>query len=153
VDGIDIELNAVGILPAVVAAAHAQNKVVVISNHNFESTPTAAELDAMATRAKTLGADFVKLSATARSTDDVRTLASFTQRHADLGLIVIAMGPLGALSRVFFPALGSRLTYAHTGQHAVSGQLDFQTTFERLREFYPAFNEKKIIALQLLEDA
>ena len=43
--------------------------------------------------------------------------------------IVIAMGPHGTNSRVFFPALGSRLTYAHVGHHVVSGQLAFQQTF------------------------
>lgn len=153
VDAIDIELASETILPTVVATAKAHAKAVIISNHNFEYTPAADELATMARRAKVLGADFVKLSTMARSTDDIRTLAAFTIENANLGLIVIAMGGHGTASRVFFPALGSRLTYAYTGAHPVSGQLTFDETFAQLRLFYPEFNERKITELEILEDA
>ena len=106
VDGIDIELSSIDILPGVVEAAKAQSKIVIISNHNFETTPPVAQLEEMAKRAKSLGADHVKLSAMAESEDDVRTLAQFTLQNSAMGIIVIAMGPRGALSRVFFPRSG-----------------------------------------------
>jgi len=153
VDGIDIELSSDQILPELVAAAKAQDKVVVVSNHNFEYTPTAKTLEAMATDAKSRGADYVKISARAKTLDDVRTLARFILDNTAQGLIVIAMGPHGPISRIFFPALGSRLTYAAAGQPPVSGQLTFSETFAMMREFYPDFNGEKIISLQLLEDA
>ncbi len=153
VDAIDIELAATEILPELVAAAKGLGKVVIISNHNFTETPPQSELETMAERAKGLGADLVKLSAWAKSWTDIRCLASFTLQHAELGLIVIAMGPRGGVSRVFFPALGSRVTYAHIDEHPVSGQLTFTATFDELRRFFPEFNEKKIIELQLLDGA
>jgi 3-dehydroquinate dehydratase-1 len=151
VDGIDIELASTDIASRVVETAKTHGKVVIVSNHNFETTPSAHELLDMARQAKALGADFVKLSAMANSSVDVRTLASFTIDNAKLGLIVIAMGALGTSSRVFFPALGSRLTYAYGNAHPVSGQLTFQQTLEELMRFYPDFNEKKIIELKLLD--
>lgn len=91
---------------------------------------------------KAQGADFVKLSVMATSTDDLRALARFTLENADQGLIVIAMGAHGSPYRVFFPALGSRLTYAFMS-HPVSAQLPFDLTFEELRRFYPEFNQRK----------
>lgn len=153
VDGIDIELASTGILQQVVQTAKALGKIVIISNHNFEVTPSLDRLVEMAQAAKGLGADFVKLSAMANSHEDLRSLAAFTIEHADLGLIVIAMGGHGTASRVFFPALGSRLTYAYSQAWPVSGQLTYKETFEQLRLFYPEFNEKKIIELKLLEGA
>lgn len=153
VDGIDIELSSGSILPEVVAAAKANDKVVIISNHNFEETPSADELSDMAHRAKELGADYVKLTAKASSREDLQRLAEFTVRHSDMGLIVIGMGGHGSASRVFFPLLGSRLTYSRSSLQTVSGQLSFDETFELLREFSPEFNEKKVIELQILDGA
>lgn len=150
VHGIDIELNSMSILPQVVEAAKELGKIVIISNHNFEITPSIGTFEEMAHRAKDLGADFVKLSAMANSPEDLRTLAAFTVANADLGLIIVAMGEHGTASRVFFPALGSRLTYAYANAWPVSGQLTYQHTFDELRLYYPEFNQKKIIELAAL---
>lgn len=152
VNGIDIELASASILLDVVPLAKSLRKVVIISNHNFEATPPMEDLEEMARHAKERGADFVKLSAMANSFEDLRTLATFTMRNADLGLIVIAMGQHGTASRVFFPALGSRLTYAYSRAWPVSGQLTYEETFEHLRLYYPEFNEKKIVELEILEN-
>ena len=154
VDGIDIELASLDAsveLRAVVTEAHRLDKVVIISNHNFDHTPTRSELDGLASRAKDHGADIVKLAAMTHAPADTRVLARFTMDNAALGLIVIAMGAHGSSSRVFFPSLGSRLTYAHGGNWVVPGQLGFRETFEMLRQFYPEFNQKKILELQLLD--
>ncbi|HEY5595278.1 MAG TPA: type I 3-dehydroquinate dehydratase, partial [Nitrospiria bacterium] len=61
--------------------------------------------------------------------------------NATKDIIVIAMGVEGALSRVFFPALGSLLTYAYLGQPTAPGQLGYKELFELLKKFYPKFNQ------------
>lgn len=152
VDGVDVELSSAAIRTQVVEEAHRQGKVAIVSNHNFDHTPSTPELESMTADAKALGADFVKLSAMAHSQEDVQRLADFTLGNAHQGLIVIAMGGHGSVSRVFFPALGSRLTYAYASKWPVSGQLNFKDTFEMLRRFYPEFNERKIAELEILED-
>lgn len=154
VDAVDIELSSSSLLEPVATEAHSRGCMVIVSNHNFDTTPSSDQLADMVDRAKAVGADLVKLSAWVESEDEFKRLAEFTIEHSDAGLVVIAMGPrFGALSRVFFPAIGSRLTYAHNGHYAVSGQMDFQTTFQRMRQFYPAFNERKIVDLEILEGA
>ena len=125
VDGIDVELTSATSMSSVIDEAVAGDHVLIISNHDFESTPSLHELESIAQQGKELGADVVKLSAMAHSQPDLRTLASFTLQKAEIGLIVIAMGDHGTASRVFFPALGSRLTYAYTSDR-VSGQLPFR---------------------------
>ena len=152
VDGIDVELSSEAIRDQVISEAHRLGKVAIVSNHNFDLTPSTRDLESMTADAKALGADFVKLSAMAHSQEDVQRLAEFTLANANQGLIVIAMGAHGSVSRVFFPALGSRLTYAYASRWPVSGQLNFGDTFAMLRRFYPEFNERKIIELEILED-
>jgi 3-dehydroquinate dehydratase I len=153
VGGIEVELRS-SIAADVVRAAHKAGKVAIVSNHNFDETLPIDKLEWMAYEAKNdLGADFVKLSAMTHSLGDIRTLAEFTLKNASLGLIVVGMGEHGTASRVFFPALGSCLTYAYAQAWPVSGQLTFRETFAELRLFYPEFNQKKIIDCRILEDA
>ena len=153
VHGVDIELSSGAILGEVVASAKAAKRVVIVSNHNFAETPSTTELVDMAQRAKDAGADYVKLSAMASSQEAIQRLAKFTIDYADLGLIVIGMGGHGSATRVFLPLLGSRLTYARSNLHTVSGQLSFDETFELLRQFSPEFNDKKINDLEILDEA
>ncbi len=138
VDAVDIELDSSEIAPEVAAAAKRAGTFVIVSHHDFTATPKADELDEIVARARALGADHVKIAAWADSMDDTRTLAAFTLRHADDGVIVIAMSEYGTLSRVFFPLLGSRLTYAFGQGEPVPGQLSFAETVEMIRRFYPA---------------
>lgn len=140
VDGVDIELASAPAMSAVIDEARALGTVIVISYHDFETTPSPDELTRIASDAKACGADLVKISVMAQSTEDVRSLAAFTLANRELGLIVIAMGPLGTASRVFFPVLGSRLTYAAYGPRwVVPGQLSFEETVAELRRFSPSF--------------
>jgi len=151
VHAIDVELQSVPILPRLVSEARALGKVVIISNHNFRETPTPDQLDRIVRSAKDSGADLVKLSAMANSEADLRRLAAFTIEHASLGLIVIGMGHHGLASRIFFPLIGSRLTYARSELQTAPGQLPFEETFDLLRRFSPEFNQRKIAEMQFLE--
>lgn len=145
VQAVDIELSSGEILSEVIEAAHRHDAVALVSYHNFEFTPATEELQSVIDDAKSAGADVVKVSTMVRSEDDVRRLASLLLRAGaeDTRLIVIAMGEAGAVSRVFFPALGSRITYSFFGASSAPGQLDFPETFGLLRKFYPAFDERK----------
>ena len=153
VDAIDIELAATEILPEIVRVAKREDKMVFVSYHNFKSTPGVSELNDIAKKAKALGADLIKIATTAKNQKDLQTLASFTIENSKLGLVTISMGAKGVASRLFFPALGSRLTYAYVGQCSAPGQLTFDETFLLLRKLYPEFNQKKISDLELLEYA
>ncbi len=140
---VDIELSAESILPDVVESAHAAQKLVLISHHNFDQTPALTELNKIAERAKSSGADIVKVAAFARNQGDILTLAEFTLANRAKNLVTIAMGPLGMISRVFFPALGSILTYAYLERPMAPGQIDYVETFNWLKRFYPEFHQEK----------
>ena len=149
VDAIDIELSAGEILPKVIRSAHKAKKIAVISHHNFDRTPDAKDLLKILKDAKTLGADIVKIATMALKRADLQTLAAFTIANASQNLVTMAMGSEGLLSRIFFPALGSLITYAYLGEPTAPGQLSYESTFNYLSNFYPSFNQEKIKSLQL----
>lgn len=151
VDAVDIELSSKTILNEVISSAHKLKKSIVISYHNFDKTPNLEKLNQILSEAKSLGADITKISALALSGKDIQVLGNFTILNNSKNIISIAMGAEGALSRIFFPALGSLMTYACIGKSTAPGQLDYATTMDLLRQFYPKYNQEKIQMLKLLE--
>ena len=140
VDGVDIELAA-DILPDVVDAANDNQKIVVVSSHNFNETPSAAELEHLQQKSRGLG-DYTKIAAMADTLDEYQRLADFTLNTTTSKLITVAMGDFGPSSRIFFPGLGSHLTYAYAGDQAVApGQLNYLETHELLKKFYPNYRK------------
>ncbi|MBS1849138.1 MAG: type I 3-dehydroquinate dehydratase [Actinobacteria bacterium] len=134
---VDIELSSTDLADRVVTAAHAAGRGVIVSFHDFEHTPSPQELGRTITTARDNGADVVKIATTVEANDDLRTLARVLVDHDDTDLIVIGMGPLGVPSRVLFPFLGSRLTFAAFGEPSAPGQLELDDLVEALRLVSP----------------
>lgn len=153
VDAIDIELHAEDILPSVIQEAHDKNKLALVSYHNFDKTPDIQSLQAIVDDAWSKNADLIKIAVHVSNSEDLQVLAMLTLSNKDKRLIAIAMGSDGLISRVFFPALGSRITFAYIGTPTAPGQLKFVELFQLLREFYPRFNQRKIDELKILEAA
>lgn len=151
VDAIDIELSSKTILKNVVLKAHKSKKLVCVSYHNFDKTPAAKKLNQVLKEAKSFGADIVKIATLAKSGEDVRILADFTIQNNSKNIITISMGSEGSISRVFFPALGSLITYVSLGGATAPGQLDYTLTMDLLRRMYPKYNQEKINSLKLIE--
>ncbi|WP_447003630.1 type I 3-dehydroquinate dehydratase [Saccharothrix isguenensis] len=144
VEAVDVELSSSGVLADVISAARAHDALSIVSYHNFDHTPGLDALEEIVRDAEAAGADIVKVSTMATSGADLKVLASLLLNSADeTRMIVIAMGGTGTASRIFFPALGSLLTYTFIGHLPTSGQLDFAETFALMRKFYPEFDRRK----------
>ncbi len=138
VDGVDIELRS-SIRGAVVAAAHRHGKVAIISHHDFAGTAAKAELAGVAADALAAGADVIKVAAHATCSDDLDRLLDLLREYRRHGAIIIAMGPYGVASRVFFPLLGSSITYGFVGQAGAPGQLPVDEMHAALCRYSPTF--------------
>ena len=136
VDAVDIELRSETIIQEVVEEAKLRRKLVLISYHNLEETPPNATLEDIASRAKAMGADLVKIAALPRNRDDVARLLSFTYWCPHKPLVTISMGPMGSISRVAAPIFGSQLSYARVESESAPGQLDVRSLKEDLERFY-----------------
>ena len=136
VDIIDIELGS-PLLKKAVTAARKSGKMVIVSSHHLQGMPR--DLESIFKKSLSVRADIVKIAAKACSFDDVMTMLIFTHRHhRKHALITMSLGPWGALSRLVFPAAGSRYTYTFLNKPTASGQVDVATLKSHLKVYYPS---------------
>ena len=83
---------------------------VIISYHNFESTPDIDTLNRIIIHATVMGADCVKLAVTANSPVDCARIMSLYEQHKHL--VAFAMGEAGKITRIAAPLLGAEFTFA-----------------------------------------
>ena len=126
-DYVDQELSSA---PADLARARALTREagvgLIVSFHDFGGTPPEAELVATLRRARQAGADVAKLAVMPRAPEDVLTLLAATQRgrrELDVPLITMAMGALGASSRLVGWTFGSAVSFAVGAAASAPGQL------------------------------
>jgi len=99
---------------------------VIISYHDFNSTPDKDEILSILRQEEKAGADITKAAFMPKNhTDVLNTLTAITENPTALSVIAISMGELGKVSRILGPVLGSYLTYASTCKEKESapGQL------------------------------
>ncbi|MBI5588217.1 MAG: type I 3-dehydroquinate dehydratase [Deltaproteobacteria bacterium] len=132
-DMIDIELSSGGILKNVVSSARRHRKQVIISYHDFKSTPGVKVLREIVKKGIRNGGEIVKVATLVKGPEDLRNLARILSDFNNL--IVIGMGEKGAASRVFFPMLGSLLTYGSIAGSTAPGQLTLKDIKKELRRY------------------
>jgi 3-dehydroquinate dehydratase-1 len=135
-DACDIELRS-PLCEAVLALADQQGVTTIVSHHDFAATPDHDALAALVRDAAASGAHITKVAATANSAADRNRLLDLLREQRDENLIVIAMGPYGAASRVFFPLCGSLITYGYFEQSVAPGQLSIQELRSELARYCP----------------
>ena len=132
----DIELSSAKILTSIRNDLSDHQTKLILSYHNFRETPSEARLDQIIKECSSCSYSFIKIAVFSKSQEDVRTMLKWTLRHPEVPLITICMGPLGQLSRIFFPSAGSRFTYTYEGQATAPGQLGLKQTKELIDLFY-----------------
>ena len=138
VDGIDIELSSKKIIKEVVRIARRNKKTVVVSFHDFKATPGASALAATVKRAREAGGQIVKVAAYAKGAEELRRLSALliAEKKAEKDMIVIAMGSGGSkMSRVFFPLMGSLITYGSLTSSTAPGQMSVRDIKKELARY------------------
>lgn len=129
VDAIDVEMfTEADTLSRIVAAAHAEGVVVVMSSHDFATTPPREEIIARLIAQQEAGADVVKIAVMPHDGRDVLTLldatVEYTARLDARPAITMSMGELGVVSRLAGEIFGSCLTFGAVGGASAPGQVD-----------------------------
>ncbi|WP_332815955.1 type I 3-dehydroquinate dehydratase [Ramlibacter sp.] len=129
-DIVDVEVAAdPAHIAAVRDAARASGIALLLSFHDFAGTPPAQQLLERFRQAQGLGADIAKIAVMPRQRSDVLALLQATlQASEELRIPVagMAMGALGAVSRLCGGEFGSALTFAVGQQASAPGQLPLQ---------------------------
>jgi len=141
VDAIDVELAA-AIRADVVDAAREAKRLVVLSHHDFVRTPSERELDRVVTRGFDAGADIVKIAVQVADDADCSRLAALFTLYPERALVLIGMGEHGKKTRILFPALGSRFTFASLDRGTAPGQLDLRATQHQLSLYFPDYGAR-----------
>lgn len=127
VELIDYELsNDAADLAALRRVSSANGIAMVMSYHNFQSTPDAATLDAKFAQAQALGADVGKVAVMPRDPADVLALLGATWRASQtlsIPLISMSMGGIGSISRMIGWVYGSAATFAVGKSSSAPGQV------------------------------
>lgn len=112
--------------PAHVGAVIAMGLPVVLSFHDFHATPSQDDLLARFRKAAVLGGAVAKVAVMPRSMQDVLTLLDATwqaSQELDIPVVSMAMGPLGAVTRMCGGAFGSAMTFAVGQSASAPGQM------------------------------
>jgi len=127
-----------------IAQVRAQSKAngiqLVLSFHNFQATPSHAELCAKFELAQSMGGDIAKVAVMPQRLEDVLTVLSATlesSQRLDIPLISMSMGAYGSLTRLFGWTCGSAMSFAIGAAASAPGQVpieDLNTVLEILNK-------------------
>jgi 3-dehydroquinate dehydratase I len=130
VDLIDFEMSsAAEHLAQVREFAKARGVKLVLSFHDFQSTPALDVLDARFVQAQSLGADVAKIAVMPRTMEDVLTLLTATlhaSRKLQIPVVSMSMGPLGAITRLCGWTFGSAMTFGVGESSSAPGQMPIE---------------------------
>lgn len=135
VDAVDIELSSRSILKEVMRMAGSSGVRVILSYHNFSSTPPRAAIEKVLKKMNTLKPDIIKIATWARSGNDVIRLMEFTRDHKSSILATMSMGENGVISRIVGSLYGSCLTYGFFNAPSAPGQISVRELRDSLRKF------------------
>ncbi len=104
---------------------------VVLSSHDWEQTPESGVLLDRFQRMSALGGDLRKIAVTPRGPEDVLRLLRVTRRAAQEDparpVVSMAMGALGAVTRICGEVFGSAMTFGAGAKASAPGQLPAET--------------------------
>lgn len=110
-----------------ISAAHAKGVKIILSNHDFEATPSKDEMINRLCQMQEKGADICKIAVMPRSAKDVLTLLSATEemhrKYAKCPLITMSMADKGMVSRISGELFGSVATFGIAKKASAPGQI------------------------------
>ena len=131
----------------IVGCIHSYHKKVILSHHNFHSTPSVDVMVRWLFIMQELGADLPKIAVMPKNEQDVTNLlmaaATMRDRYAKTPFIALSMGELGMSSRVCGATVGSAVTFASGGEKlglkaSAPGQVDVYMLRDYMQEYYDA---------------
>lgn len=133
-DIIDIEYQSKEV-EKLIQLVHSYKVVVLLSNHNFTSTPTKDVLVNILTKMQIIGGDILKIAVMPRNTTDVLTLLEVTNdchQTLDKPIVTMSMAGLGVVSRMVGEVFGSSITFAMLKIPSAPGQIELNELKEVL---------------------
>lgn len=141
VDIVDVEMcNSTDFIEGIRHSARDVGCRLILSHHNFISTPPESFIVEQLVKTETLGADIGKIAVMPTSYADVLTLlqASLRARSGPVSIpqVTISMGEAGVVSRVAGGLFGCDFTFAAGSETSAPGQVPIQELRQSMELFY-----------------
>ena len=104
----------------IIKLAKEKNIKTIISNHDFNKTPSKRHIVYIINKMIKLKCDIVKLAYMPKNKKDVINLLDASSEIKNFPIIAISMGKLGTITRIF----GSAITFASAKSSSAPGQLE-----------------------------
>ncbi len=133
---VDIEIETEKFLiDKIVSFANERNCKVIISMHNFNSTPTFRELLGVMLKERSYGADIGKIVCTASTINDCHNLLDLIleANKIEFPMISFAMGNIGKFSRVSSLLYGAPFTFISHNVKSAPGQFNYEEMISVLK--------------------
>jgi 3-dehydroquinate dehydratase I len=145
VDLIDVEVFAGDeIVREILESAHANGAKVIVSNHDFNKTPSKEEIIYRLRRMQDLGADIAKIAVMPKCKLDVLELLEATvimsEKYADIPIITMSMSSMGVMSRLAGEVFGSALTFGMAKKASAPGQVGVEDLYGVLQLIHNSMN-------------
>jgi 3-dehydroquinate dehydratase-1 len=128
---LDIELRSVPALRPLLTVAVQNDVWLIVSFHDFKSTPAPRILSAKARAAEMHGANIFKIATRTDTALELgRLLDLVTNKNIHVPVSAMGIGKLGAISRVLLSRAGSALVYGSLSRRT---QVEGQLSLEELR--------------------
>jgi 3-dehydroquinate dehydratase-1 len=127
---IDVELRARN-ADDIISLTEGSGVMAIVSYHDFEKTPSRGEMLDIISRCLEKG-DVAKLAVMPAGLGDVLRLLEVTL-SSRRPVCTMAMGDIGAHSRIVAPVYGSAFSYGHAGKPLAPGQMRVDKIIEGLR--------------------
>lgn len=140
-DWLDVEMfRDQKVVSDIVQKAHQKKVLIVMSNHDFQKTPSQDEIEKRLLKQDQMGADILKIAVMPKSKQDVFTLMNATlkvSQQTTKPLLTMSMGQLGTISRVATANMGGSYSFGMIGQASAPGQIDVTKLKQILKTVQP----------------
>ncbi|MBN6512221.1 type I 3-dehydroquinate dehydratase [Acinetobacter pittii] len=140
-DWLDVEMfRDQKVVSDIVQKAHQKKVLIVMSNHDFQKTPSQDEIEKRLLKQDQMGANILKIAVMPKSKQDVFTLMNATlkvSQQTTKPLLTMSMGQLGTISRVATANMGGSYSFGMIGQASAPGQIDVTKLKQILQTVQP----------------
>lgn len=139
-DMVDIELfSIVNEDVSLIKLAQKNGVKIVMSNHDFNTTPSVDQMVVRLRSMQDIGADIAKIAVMPENRRHVLNLLEATsimsEQYAKIPIVTISMGELGKLTRVSGGIFGSAVTFSSLDRSSAPGQIPLEKLNNLLDEF------------------
>lgn len=146
IDLVDIELyTRKSIRQRLIDCSKENGIKTIISNHDFNQTPTKDIMIERMKKVELLGGDIGKIAIMPKERTDVLKLLAVTEElvrmHVNIPIITMAMGGMGLVTRLTGEVFGSSVTFAAIDQASAPGQINMNELKPILDTIHNSLNE------------